>query len=72
MRAHWVGWCLQDLGFGGHGRGGAGRRGLPIGLEGRLLHGLVSTAILRARGEYSQWVRWCPRAYGAIRLRCLN
>ena len=35
-----VGCCSQDLGFGSHGRrGGAGRRGLPMGLEGRLGHG---------------------------------
>jgi hypothetical protein len=34
--AHWVGSCSQDLGFGRHGRGCTGRRGLPMGLEGRL------------------------------------
>jgi hypothetical protein len=34
--AHWVDSCSQDLGFGRHGRGCTGRRGLPMGLEGRL------------------------------------
>lgn len=58
MCAHWGGYCCcsQDLGFGSHGRGGAGRRGLPMGLEGRLGHGLVSAVWLDARAGYSRWV----------------
>jgi hypothetical protein len=48
--------CSQDLGFGSHGRGGAGRRGLPMGLEGRLGHVLVSAVWLDAHAGYSHWV----------------
>ena len=51
----WCCCCSQDLGFGSHGRGGAGRRGLPMGLEGRLGHALVS-AVWPARAGYSRWV----------------
>ena len=59
--AYWLGGCSQDLWFGRHGRGSTGRRGLPMGLEGRL-DGLSVLGFLYMNGRAS--LQYCDGVHG--------
>lgn len=59
--AHHVERCSQDLGFGSHGRGCTGRRGLPMGLEGRL-DGLSVLPCVCMNGRAS--LQYCDGVHG--------
>jgi hypothetical protein len=60
--AHWVDSCSQDLGFGRHGWGCTGRRGLPMGLEGRLYEMSVLSLVYLDGRVSLQYCDAVPRA----------